>query len=70
MTKHLKVIALWCDDGKVQPLAWTVGPFSKRQLRKATRKFRHDADVVKPCVMHWARLYRSPKDMMAELPRY
>jgi hypothetical protein len=64
------VIGLRLKDGKVQPLAWTERRLSIKELRRATKKFRHDVDVAEPCCMRWPRLYLSEMEMKRELPRY
>lgn len=69
MRRNFRVICLQLDCGQVQPLAWTANKPSVRRLRKLTRKFRHDPDVVKPCAMHWLRLYRTIREMQSELPQ-
>jgi len=69
-TLTLYVVGLRLTDGMVQPLAWTKGRLSKKQLRRVGRNFRRAVDVVEPVSMHWARLYRSPSEAMKELPHY
>lgn len=70
MGEKISVVCLRLDDGKVQPLAWTEGKLSIKQLRKACKQFRHSPDVVEPASMHWARLYKSLAEMKRELPKY
>lgn len=64
------IIGLKLDNGKVQPLAWRNTELSTKELRKATKQFKSDSDVVEPCQMEWSRLYNSKSEAKKELPRY
>lgn len=67
---EIRVIGLRVDDGKVSPLAWTDAAISKKELRRITRKFKKDEDVVEPVLLDWVRLYQSLPEMKAALPKY
>lgn len=64
------VIGLRLDDGKVSPLAWTKRELSTKELRRATRKFKKDADVVEPYQADWFRLYDTKSEAKKDLPEY
>ncbi|EPX84798.1 hypothetical protein [Salipiger mucosus] len=70
MTKETRVLCLRLDDGTVQPLAWTDIDLSKKEIRRATRKFRKDADVEGSCLLPVSRLYDTAAEAKNELPRY
>lgn len=64
------VIGLRLDDGMISPLAWTKRELSKKELRRATRKFKNDGDVVAPYQAAWYRLYNSKTEMKNDLSEY
>lgn len=49
-------------------LAYTKGELSKRDVRRLTKKFRHDADVVEVETSPWQRFYDSIEEMKKDVP--
>lgn len=64
------VIGLRIKDGLVQPLAWSQEKPSKKEIRRATKKFMKDADVAEPYCAPWNRLYSTKEQMKSELPAF
>lgn len=61
-----KILALHTEDG-FELLAWRKGDFSKKEIRRLTKKFRNDADVLTARVFVWQRFFGSTSEMKKEL---
>lgn len=70
MSQDHQVLALRLTDGKISPLAWTKATLSKKEIRRATRRFRKDEDVSEGILISWARIYSSIPEMKSEIPEY
>lgn len=61
-----KILALQTENG-YELLAWRKGDFSNKEVRRLTKKFRNDADVLTARVFGWERFFNTPTDMKKEL---
>lgn len=62
-----QVLTLQTNEG-YEVLAYTKGEFSKRDIRRLTKKFRKDADVISADASHWRRFYNTIEEMKKDLP--
>ena len=62
-----QVLTLQTDKG-YEVLAYTKGEFSKRDVRRLTKKFRNDADVIGVGASTWQRFYDSIEEMKKDVP--
>ena len=62
-----QLLMLQTDKG-YEVLAYTKGEFSKRDVRRLTKKFRNDADVIKATTAAWERFYDSTEEMKKDVP--
>ena len=62
-----QVLTLQTDKG-YEVLAYTKGEFSKRDIRRLTKKFRNDADVIGVGASRWQRFYDSIEEMKKDVP--
>ena len=69
MSKDTMIIILRLNNDLIEPLAWTDTNLSKRELRRATRKFRNNKDVKETDLVPWYRIYHVEADAK-KLPRY
>jgi hypothetical protein len=67
MVMTYQLLTLQTDKG-YEVLAYTKGEFSKRDVRRLTKKFRNDADVIKAGTSTWERFYDSVEEMKKDLP--
>ena len=63
-----QLLALKTESG-FDLLAYTKGEFSKKEVRRLTKKFRNDADVVDAFSCRWERFYDTVEEMKQELPK-
>jgi hypothetical protein len=62
-----QVLTLQTDKG-YEILAYRKGEFSKRDVRRLTKKFRNDSDIVRVGVSSWERFYDSIEEMKNDVP--
>ena len=62
-----QVLTLQTNKG-YEVLAYTNGEFSKRDIRRLTKKFRKDADVIRAGASTWERFYNTVEEMKKDLP--
>jgi hypothetical protein len=63
------VLALELTDGMYQPLAWSENKLSGKRVRRLTKKFSKERDVVCGKSVLWTRLYRTPFEAVTSLPK-
>ena len=63
---NYQVLTLQTDKG-YELLAYTKGEFSKRDIRRLTKKFRKDADVISAGASRWERFYNTVEEMKQDL---
>lgn len=61
-----QVLTLQTDKG-YELLAYTKGEFSKRDIRRLTKKFRKDKDVLGATALNWQRFYDTVEEMKKDL---
>ena len=61
-----KILTLQTEKG-YELLAWRKGDFSNKEVRRLTKKFRNDADVIGPSVFSWNRFYSTVEEMKQDL---
>jgi len=68
MKNDYMVLCLLVDNGRVSPLGWRMGEFSKREIRREYRRFKNDSDVVGGVALPYRRLYETSSEMKKEIP--
>lgn len=70
MASDYKVLGLRLKNGRVSPLAWTRRDLSNKEIRRAIKRFKKDADVEASWFHGWERLYNSVQEMKSEISEY
>lgn len=65
-----KILCLRLKEGRVQPLAWTNIELSKKIIRRNTKKFQKDEDVIGGVLVSWYRLYNTPSEAKTDLKEF
>jgi hypothetical protein len=64
---NYQLLVLETESG-YEALAYTKYVFSKKEVRRLTKKFRNDADVIDAFACHWERFYDTVEEMKKDLP--
>lgn len=66
--KNLVVLGLLLRDRSISPLGWRNGDFSKKEIRRLTKKFKKDDDVLMGIAIDYRRIYPDKQSVMVTLP--